>query len=259
MSKQSDKPASVVAGQFDAPAGGGGFAFNGLSIGIFLVDQPTHRIAVGRDARSVVPLSANQGWILPAGVEGMCEFDVDHRFISVEIDEGLLRDVGLEDARALAPQFGALDPLLMQLSMAAATPSPGAPTLYLETMRHALAAHVAQLVQPPPELAAAIDDARLRRAIAYIHDNLASDLSLDALAAEAAMSAFHFSRAFKKATGKPPLQFVIAERLARAKVLLQTTQLPVAEVAHRVGYEDVSRFGQHFKRHFGATPGSVRR
>ena len=43
-----------------------------------------------------------------------------------------------------------------------------------------------------------------------------------------------------------------------AGVLLKTTRLPVAEVALRVGYDDPSRFGRHFKRAFSATPAQYR-
>jgi AraC family transcriptional regulator len=81
---------------------------------------------------------------------------------------------------------------------------------------------------------------------------------LEDLANAAGLSAFHFARAFRAATGQSPLQYVIALRMTRAQVLLRSSQLPVAEIAYRVGYEDVSRFGQHFKRHTGATPGAFR-
>lgn len=229
-----------------------------VSIGVFLVDQPTHRIAVNGDKRADRPLAANQGWLMPSGASGLCEYDAEHAFVLVQLDDGLLRDVGFDARRGFAPQIGALDPLLLQMALSAAAPPAGAPTLYVETMRQALAAHLAQLLQPAPVAEIAIEDARLRRAVSYIHDHLASEVSLDALAAEAAMSPFHFSRAFKAAIGVSPLQYVIQERLERAKLLLRTTQLPVAEVAHRVGYEDVSRFGRRFKRRFSATPGSVR-
>lgn len=258
MGERSTSRLSVTAGRYDAPAGGGAFQFDRLSIGVFLIAQPTHQIALGSDRRADRPMAANEGWILPPGASGLCAFEADHQFVSVEIDGELLRQAGHDPRRGVAPQFGAHDPLLLQMALTAATPPPGATLLYLETMRQALAAHVAHLIQPLTETEAAIDDVRLRRAVAYIHDHLAEDLSLETLAGEAAMSPFHFARAFKKATGKSPLQFVLAERLALAKVLLRTTALPVSDVAHRVGYADVSRFSKHFKRTFGATPGAAR-
>ena len=74
----------------EAPAGGGGFSFEHVSIGVFLTDQPGHRIPVGSDKAEERPLEADQGWVLPAGAEGICEFDLDHRFASMEIPASLL-------------------------------------------------------------------------------------------------------------------------------------------------------------------------
>ena len=125
-------------------------------------------------------------------------------------------------------------------------------------MELALAAHLAHLLSSRTDGAAAVDDRRLQRAVAYIHDNIAEELSLDEIASEAAISRFHFVRAFRKAFGISPYQYVIHERMERAKILLKTTRLPVAEVAARVGYDDVSRFGRHFRRHVGTTPAAFR-
>ena len=47
-------------------------------------------------------------------------------------------------------------------------------------------------------------------------------------------------------------------RLQKAAELLRTTRLPVGRAAKRVGCNDVSRFGQHFKRLFSETPASYR-
>jgi AraC family transcriptional regulator len=53
-------------------------------------------------------------------------------------------------------------------------------------------------------------------------------------------------------------QTLIDPRIARARVLLETTRLPVAEIAWRVGYENAARFTALFKRETGRTPGAVR-
>ncbi|MEM6382235.1 MAG: AraC family transcriptional regulator [Pseudomonadota bacterium] len=258
MAGQKSKSPPVAANRLETPAGGGAFALDRLTVGIFLTDQPEHRFALGSDRPTAQPLSANQGFVLPAGAEGLCLYENDHSFLAVGLEDQLLREVGLEGADAVAPQIGTLDPLLLQMSLQAPALGEAPNALYRETMQRALAAHVAQIVQTVSAEVQALDDARLRRAVAYIHDHLADDVSLETLAGEAAVSAFHFARAFKKALGQSPLQYVIGERMRVAGVLLNTTQLPVSEIALRVGYDDTSRFGKHFKRAMGVTAGAWR-
>ncbi|MCR4265054.1 AraC family transcriptional regulator [Nitratireductor sp. ZSWI3] len=249
----------LTARRMDVPPGGGSFSLPRLAVGVFLVGQDTHRVAVGSDRKRLVPLPELAGWVLPPGISGVCEFDEAHSYLTVEFANSLLHDVGYDSRRHFEPAFGHLDPLLVQLVHRAVLEREGASTLYRETMDLALAAHLTRLVQPIEASISAIDDVRLRRAVGYLQDNLASDLSLEALAAEAAMSRFHFARAFRTTFGQSPLQYVIRQRIERAKILLVTTRVPIAEVAARVGYQDVSRFGRHFKRQVGVTPGAFRK
>jgi AraC family transcriptional regulator len=250
--------AKLSVERLDLPPGGGTFAMRRPSIGLFLVDQDRHRIAVGSDKRRHIPLKAGEGWILPADATGLCEFDEALTFLKLEIPANLLSDVGFERHRAFEPVVGSIDPLLAELVRQAADDREGFGSLYRETMQLALAAHLARLLNPVPGEAPGIEDRRLRRALEYIHDNLSADLSLDDLAAQAAMSRFHFARAFSRTVGLSPLQYVIGERMNRARVLLRTTRLTVAAIAASVGYEDVSRFGRHFSRHVGASPAAFR-
>ncbi|MEM8820120.1 MAG: AraC family transcriptional regulator [Pseudomonadota bacterium] len=248
----------LVAQRINLPAGGGPYALPRLTIGVFLTDQPSHRLTLGSDRRRHLPLKRQEGWILPAGAEGLCEFDAALDFATVSLPPEMLAAAGLDaDPASVAPVIGALDPLLVQMVLQAEQFAAGG-ALYAQTMGQALALHMTRSLLPAEPSVAAIDDARLRRAVEHIRAHLADDLSLDTMAGIAAMSPSHFARAFKQATGASPLQFVIAERLEAALALLRTTRLSVAEVAFRVGYNDVPRFGQHFKRRFGRTPAAAR-
>ncbi len=243
----------LLAARTKLPAGGGEFKLPRLTLGVFLNDQPTHRLAIGQDRTRDRPLVASQGWILPPGATGICEYDAPLDVMMVEVDSRVLDEVGMTDAENIAPVVGDIDPLTLQLAMAAETFTRGG-TLYRETMHRALALQLSNTLQPVRHGAVQIEDVRLRRVAEYIHDNLAEDLTLATMADLAAMSGFHFSRSFKSATGHSPLQYVIAARIDMAKVLLKTTKLTVAEICYRTGYNDVSRFGQHFKRATGVTP-----
>jgi AraC family transcriptional regulator len=260
MSGLEARPAQnrLTADSLDAPAGGGAFSLPRLALGIFLVNQPGHRIAVGSDAKRQISLAAGEGWILPAGATGICEYDEALSYLKLELPDALLADAGFDRPGGFRPVVGRLDPLLVQLARQAAANAREPQSLYRETMELAIAAHLTHLLAPARPVAAGTGDRRLQRAVAYIHDNIAGDLALDDMASEAAISRFHFVRAFTRAFGKTPLQYVIHERMELAKLLLRTTDAPVAAVAAKAGYEDPSRFSRHFRRHAGLTPAAFR-
>ena len=139
----------VHAKRSKLPAGGGAFDLGELTIGVFLNDQPGHRLSLGSDKSLVQPLEAHQGWVLPKGAEGVCRFDTPLDVMMVEVEAQVLGEVGLSDPTAIAPVIGAIDPLLLQMALSAEEMAQGA-TLYRETMQRALAAHVAQVLEPAP-------------------------------------------------------------------------------------------------------------
>jgi AraC family transcriptional regulator len=101
---------------------------------------------------------------------------------------------------------------------------------------------------------------KLRVVIEYVEEHLDASLTLEKIAAAAHLSAYHFARQFKGATGLPPHQYVIARRIERAQQLLkQDDDLSLAAIAARCGFCDQSQLSNHFKRIVGATPRRFRR
>ena len=88
--------------------------------------------------------------------------------------------------------------------------------------------------------------------------HLDSDVALEDLADEVDLSKYHFSRRFKKRTGQSPYQFVIYERVRRARRLLRETTQPLAQIALDVGFSSQSHMTRTFKNHVGVTPGQYR-
>ena len=100
---------------------------------------------------------------------------------------------------------------------------------------------------------------RLRAVVAYLEDQLDANPSLEQMAAVVGLNPYHFAKQFKRATGLPPHQYVIARRVERTKQLLQGgDDFSLAEVAARAGFSDQSQFTHHFKRLVGVTPGQFR-
>ena len=106
---------------------------------------------------------------------------------------------------------------------------------------------------------AALSDASLRRGIAAIHDRPEEDWTLTTLATESGMSRARFADRFTAAVGMAPIAYLRQWRLLRARELLQSTDLDMAEVAERCGYRSVPSFSAVFKRTVGIGPGTYRR
>lgn len=92
----------------------------------------------------------------------------------------------------------------------------------------------------------------------WLQDNLSRPVALPEVASQFGMSVRSLNRRFKAATNQTPLQFLQEKRLDSAKDLLQTSNLTIAEVAYRVGYQDVSHFSQRFKTLMATSPSDYR-
>ncbi|WP_053374282.1 helix-turn-helix domain-containing protein [Paenibacillus sp. FJAT-27812] len=98
----------------------------------------------------------------------------------------------------------------------------------------------------------------IKRSIAYIHDHLDKELTLQQVAKHVHLNPNHFSEVFKRETGQTYIEFVTRMRMERAKRLLDESPIKVSEVAGRVGYADMKYFSQLFKRSTGYTPSEYR-
>ena len=96
-----------------------------------------------------------------------------------------------------------------------------------------------------------------RRVLELIDAALDARLTVDMLSREVGLSPAHFARAFKETMGRAPHQYLLAQRLERARQLLETTEASLADIAQRAGFADQAHFTRLFKRAFGTTPGAL--
>jgi transcriptional regulator GlxA family with amidase domain len=94
----------------------------------------------------------------------------------------------------------------------------------------------------------------IRELQAWLADHVAGDLSVSALAERSFMSPRNFSRVFTRETGVTPGAYVEALRVERARALLETTDLPVEDVARRCGFGTPETFRRAFGRRVGVNP-----
>jgi AraC-like DNA-binding protein len=138
----------------------------------------------------------------------------------------------------------------------------GMPML-LETLTQALAIQVvrrtsgARIEAPRP--ASGLAPYVLQRVVDYVHEHIQDPLSIDALAAVAGLSTYHFCRMFRRSTGLPPYQYLAQLRIARARESLLQTSEPIGDIAFGAGFGSSSQFSHCFKKLVGCTPQEYRR
>lgn len=94
--------------------------------------------------------------------------------------------------------------------------------------------------------------------LAWILKHLDRDLAIESLAAKARMSRRTFIRRFSEATGMPPGEWVLHERVARARGLLEATAMSVEDVATAVGFGSADALRHHFRARFDTSPARYR-
>jgi transcriptional regulator GlxA family with amidase domain len=115
----------------------------------------------------------------------------------------------------------------------------------------------AQYIETPVP---ALDDTDpIGRATAWALANLRLPLHVEELAEHARMSPRNFSRHFRRATGTTPARWLLSRRLDRARGLLETSDLPIEQVAAESGFASVVTFRQRFAAAYSTTPSSYRR
>jgi AraC family transcriptional regulator len=189
------------------------------------------------------------------------------RAVNVQLDPSFIAQAVPEaGAMELPFQFSKPDPQITRIVLALRDDlASGCPSgrLFGEGLAAALAAHLlARYAVHPVKLTdyrRGLGPADLRRVLDLIGDQLSDDLSLEDLAACCHLSPYHFSRLFKQSTGVSPYQYVIRQRVERAKSLLLRGGLTAGAVAQAVGFPDQGQLQRHFKRLVGTTPGQFRK
>jgi AraC family transcriptional regulator len=103
-----------------------------------------------------------------------------------------------------------------------------------------------------------LGSARLRKIKELVHAKMEDDLSLDEMAQTVGLSTAHFARMFRKSTGETPHQFVLRQRLERAKAMLRAPDARVLDVAVACGFKTQQHFAQAFRELSGVSPTEYR-
>jgi AraC family transcriptional regulator len=240
---------------------------------LVLVTRPPQELELRFEGvKRHIPPPAGTIILVPAGMRGRVRWSGGFDWLHIYLEPGRVARVAaeacdLDPARLTIPPLDAPDLPHLRAAMSAVdseltTGGAGGP-LAAESLANILAVRLIRHLSAPrrPERGrdGALPRNKLRAVVEYVEEHLDAGPTLERMAAVARLSAYHFARQFKTATGLPPHQYVIRRRVDRARQLLQAgTDLSLAEVAADAGFSDQSQFSHHFKRLVGATPGQFR-
>jgi len=101
--------------------------------------------------------------------------------------------------------------------------------------------------------------ASMEAVLSHCHEHFAEDVDLIALAASHAMSYSHLRQQMRRITGVAPHQYLLRLRCESARQLLSDTDLPIKQIATRVGIPDPYSFSRTFRRCVGSSPAAYRK
>jgi AraC family transcriptional regulator len=182
--------------------------------------------------------------------------------------------VSISDAALMAASNGEVelrmyrkfaDPRLRPLATAVhAEMAAGFPSgrLFLDSVEQAMAVALVYghaLRHRPVQISrGGLGAARLRRIKELVHAKIEDDFGLDEMAQSIGLSTAHFARMFRKSTGETPHQFVLRQRLERAKAMLRSPDARVLDVAVACGFKTQQHFAQVFRDVCGISPTGYR-
>ncbi|MEP6847937.1 MAG: AraC family transcriptional regulator [Acidobacteriota bacterium] len=196
-------------------------------------------------------------------VEASWEAPIDN--MGIMLDPDLVDQTAAENGFHKTFEFKEIykrkDLLIQQIGLALLAESgsgSAAGRLYADSLIQSLTLHLltnyTSADQAAPRLNGGLPGYRLRRVQEFIDAHLEEDLGLAEIAAAAELSQFHFARAFRTSTGMTPQQFVMRQRIERAKGLLVKADLSIVEVSLRSGFKNQSHFTSLFRKFTSFTP-----
>ncbi len=94
----------------------------------------------------------------------------------------------------------------------------------------------------------------LSKILSHIEQNFTEEITLESLARQGCMSVSNFRRIFTATLHQSPMQYILELRLNKAAALLDSSALPVTQIAWKCGFHDSNYFSHQFRKRFGRSP-----
>lgn len=203
--------------------------------------------------------------IVPFGCAATWEDSEPSTFLRLDLAQTLVRataeSMGIDpDALSLPPQMQMRDPMLQHIAWALNAEletGESSDRIYGESLATALTAQLLRRYARTSKPKRGLTRRQWQAVVDYVHENLATDLSLAELAGVAGMGASTFKALFRQTVGVPVHRYVVRQRVEFAMNLLAMGDARLDEVALSAGFVDQSHMARCFRRVVGMTPASV--
>ncbi len=264
--------APVQIDLLQSPAGEGSCHFEGEhTLFMSLAVRPVHYWHT-QDGKTHTGLY-RRGEILitPANTPLFARWEGEENCLQIRLSSEFMRNVAREtvvgdcDRITLKPEFQTHNPQLESIStMLLNELQQGSLSnrLYVDSLSNILAVNLLRqhaTTRPRlPVYEGGLPPRQLRQILDYIDAHIDREIRLASLAQLSGMSQFHFSRLFKQSLGVSPYQYLLQQRVERAKQLLKNTDRLITDIALSCGFNSHSHLSKQFKQLTGITPKAYR-
>jgi AraC family transcriptional regulator len=263
---------NILVEEFQHPAGEGRMLSpNEHIICLSLAPRPVRLLQVQGDKSYTGLYGKGDFSVTPAEAPFFARWDSDDRLLQIRIASSFIQQVAREalamnpDRLEVIPEFRTRDPQLEAIALlllAELKQNNLGGRLYIESLANLLAVQLLRQYSASkanfPIYKGGLPQRQLLQVLDYIHDHLEQDIKLADLAALLGMSQFHFSHLFKQAIGIAPYQYLLQQRIERAKQLLKQTDQSVMAIAFSCGFSSHSHLSKQFRQMTGLTPTAYR-
>ncbi|MGV2831164.1 AraC family transcriptional regulator [Myxosarcina sp. GI1(2024)] len=263
---------SLVVKEYQQPSGGMKFQAEVDPVVVLILTTKPHRTHETMGENHHVGMYYQSDLcITPASIPSSYFAEDRHHYLYVQISASFLQKIAEEnfklnrDRVEMIPVFQVRDPQLeklLRLLQIEMHQGGRMGQLYFESLANALVINLLQDYSTTSlhivQFKGGLGDRKLLQVIRYIDDTLDQDIKLADLAQLVEMSQSHFSRLFKQSMGLSPYQYLLQQRVERAKQLLKKTNQSLVEIALACGFVSQSHFTRQFRQATGVTPKAYR-
>ncbi|MBW4580794.1 MAG: helix-turn-helix domain-containing protein [Tildeniella nuda ZEHNDER 1965/U140] len=272
LSSQNQGWENILVERFQYPPGEGNCHYSDEhAICLSLASRPVRLMQI-RGGKTYAGLYGKGDLsITPAKMPFFARWDGDDDYLQIRLASRFIQSVAREtlainsDQLELVPEFRTRDPQIEAIGLmllAELKQENLGGRLYIESLANVLAVHLLrQYAAVKPHLAiyeGGLPERQLLQVLDYMNDRLDQPIKLADLAQLLGMSQFHFSHAFKQAIGTAPYQYLLQQRIERAKQLLKQTDRSIMDIAFLCGFNSHSHLSKQFRQGTGVTPTAYR-